>query len=62
MAYAFVTDNDNLNVRTTLEYSIKKIIWLIGFTIEEQRNSNYNYSIYSFSDIRIFTENNISDF
>ena len=38
-----------------------KIYDQIGFNAEEQRNSIYDDSIDSFSDIRMFTENNISD-
>ena len=44
-----------------MEDSIKQILRLIVFTTKEQRNSIYDDSINSFSDIRMFTETDISD-
>ena len=44
-----------------MEDYIRQILLWIGFTIEEQRNSIYDDSINSFSDIRIFTEKYISN-
>ena len=34
---------------------------MIGLTIKDQRGSIYNYSMESFSDIRVLTEKYISD-
>ena len=44
-----------------MEDSIKKILLWIVLTTEEHRNSIYDDSIESLSDIIIFTEKGISD-
>ena len=61
MAYVFVTGDVKVTASIILEDYIKQILWWIGFTTEENSNS-YNYSIDSFSNIIMFTEEDISDF
>ena len=62
MAYIFVMGDDKVNALIKVEYSINQILIWIVFTTEEQRNSIYDDSIDSFSDIRMFTEEDISNF
>ena len=61
MAYVFVTGDGKVAALITVENYIKQILRWISFTIEEQRNRTYEYSIESFSDIKMFTEKDISD-
>ena len=61
MAYVFVTGNFKVTAPITVEDSIKKFLWWIGFTTKEQKNIIYDYSINFFSDMRIFTEKYTSD-
>ena len=61
MSYVFLSGDVKVTTLITVECSIKQIFRCIGFTSEEQRNSIYYDSIDSFSDIRMFTEKDISD-
>ena len=57
MAYVFVTGDGKVAAPITVENYIKQILRWISFTIEEHRNMNYDHSIESFSEIRMFKEN-----
>ena len=61
MSYVFLSGDVKVTAPITVDCSIKQILRCIGFTSEEQRNSIYYDSIDSFSDIRMFTEKDISD-
>ena len=61
MAYVFVTGDGKVAAPITVENYIKQILRWISFTIEEQRNRNYDHSIESFSEIRMFKEKYVSD-
>ena len=59
--FFFVTGDVKVTAPITVEDYIKQILRWIGFTVEEQRNSIYNDSIDSFSEIIMFTEKDISN-
>ena len=56
MVYVFFTGDVKLTSPIAEEDYIKKILRRIGFTKEYKRDSFYDDSINSFSDIRMFTE------
>ena len=59
--FFFVTGDVKVAAPITVDYYIKKILQWIGFDIEEQSNRIYDDSVDCFSDIRMFTEKDISD-
>ena len=61
ISYVFVHVYVKVNAPTIKEDSIKKIPRWVGFTIEDKRGSIYDVSMDSFSDIKIFTEKDISN-
>ena len=61
MAFVFVIGDVKVTTPITVGDYIKQILRWIEFTTEEQRNRMFNYSIDSFSDIRMFTGKDISD-
>ena len=61
MAYFFKTGNVKFTATITVKDSIKIILRCKGFTTEDKRNILYDYLIYSFSAIRVFSEEHISN-
>ena len=61
MADVFITGDIKVTVPITEEDYIKKILWWIIFTTEEQRKSNNYDSINYFSDIIMFIEKDFSN-
>ena len=61
MAYVFVTGGVKVTALITVEDSIKINLRWIVFTTEDQRDSIYDDSINSFSDIMMLTKRDISN-
>ena len=56
MVYVFVTGHVKVTAPTTKGGPIKQILRWIGYNTDSQRESIYDDSIDSFSDIRMLTE------